>query len=84
MSIMRAAAILSAVLAGALALFAAQRAGRIDANLLDEPRDPSIPGSAASADQRRDSIRFMADSQPVQEFTVVDIDGRPISSADLR
>lgn len=81
---MRVTVILVLAIAGGVAFFATQRAERMDADPLDERRDASTPESAGRPVEGSASIQFMAHPQPVQPFTVSDIDGRPIASADWR
>jgi cytochrome c biogenesis protein CcmG/thiol:disulfide interchange protein DsbE len=83
MSTPRKMGILAAVILG-FAILAAQHAWHIGAELPDTRGDRSTPAPATGADRGRGPAPLVADRQPVEEFTVVDIDGRPISSADWR
>lgn len=69
---------------GGFALLATQRPWQVGADLPDGPDEGSTPAPAAGAEKNPGSIRFMTNPQPVQEFTVADIEGRPLSSADWR
>lgn len=84
MSTSRVAVILVLVVAAGFAVFATHRAQRSGADLPDETRNRTTPQSAGSPIEGTASIRFMANPQPVQHFTVADIEGRPMSPANWR